>query len=335
MTATPADQPADQKSDLGRDAAQPSNIPLRGWIQVAKRLWQRIGRDNLTLVAAGVAFYAMLALFPAIASMIAIYGLVFDPAEAGQQIDYFRGILPDEAFDIVAAQFTEVAAGSGKKQGVGAAMAIALSLWSSAKGARSLITALNIAYDERETRNLIRQNIAALMLTAFFIILAIAGLSVILLIPLILELFGLGIWTEWLMATLRWPLIMFIALFALAWTYRYGPSRRNARWRWVIPGVVLAVVLWVLAAYLFSLYVNQLANYSATYGSVGAIVVLLMWFYVSAFVIILGAELNAELERQTAQDTTWHGEQPMGQRGAYVADNLPEDGPSAANRHKQ
>ncbi|MCB1787932.1 MAG: YihY/virulence factor BrkB family protein [Chromatiaceae bacterium] len=314
---------------IGREAERPAQIPRKGWWQVLRRVWHRTGANNLGLISAGVAFYALLAVFPAIVALLALYGLFFDAAQASSQFSYFQGVLPEDAFRLIADQLTEVAAGSEGRQGLGVVGATLLSVWSATKGSRSLIVALNVAYDEHERRNIVRLNLTAMALTLFLVMLGVAGLAVILVVPLVLEFVGLSDATELLMALLRWPLVASVAVLMLAAIYRYGPARRNARWRWVSPGALVAVAGWVAASLGFSLYVTQFGNYNVTYGSVGAVVILLMWFFITAFVVMLGAELNAELERQTARDTTWHGEQPLGQRGAYVADHLPEDGPNS------
>ena len=213
--------------------------------------------------------------------------------------------------------------GTGLSLGLGFSLLAAL--WSANKGMKALITALNIVYDEDERRRFLRLNLFALALTLFMVILGVIAIGAVVAVPILLSFLGLGSVAEALMQWLRWPLLAAVLLFALAVIYRYGPSRRRARWKWVSWGAVIAVLLWLVASGLFSFYVANFGAYNATYGSIGAVIIMLMWLFISAFVILLGAQVNAEMERQTAMDTTYRGEQPMGQRGAFVADHLPGD----------
>jgi membrane protein len=308
---------------VGRRASTPRQIPPAGWWQILKRVWRYAGANNLGLAAAGVAFYGLLALFPALAALISLYGLMADPNQVAVQFATLAPVLPSEAYDLLNTQLRDLAARPGGALGVGFAGALLLSVWSATKGTRSLIGALNIAYDERERRSLLRVNLLAFAMTAFLIVLCVLVLALVVALPVALNLLGLGAVTELLMRWLRWPVLAALVIFTLAVLYRYAPSRRLARWRWVSWGSGLAVGLWLAASGAFSLYVSQFADYNATYGSVGAVTVLLMWLFISAFAVLLGGQLNAEMERQTARDTTHHGIQPRGERGAYVADHLP------------
>lgn len=326
MNADPGYEPAGGPG-VGRSAQAPREIPWRGWWQVIKRVVKKTGESNISLVSAGVGFYGLLALFPGIVALISIYGLVADPAEVDRQFANVSGFLPVEVAQMISDQMQQVASRSDQVLGVGLAGAILIAVWSATKGTRSLITALNIAYDERERRGFFRLNLIAVAATLALVVLAVFAIAAVVGLPIMLDLVGLGAVTEALMEWLRWPLLAAVVLFGLAALYRYGPCRRNARWIWVSWGSVVAMLLWLIASALFSYYVANFASYNATYGSIGAVVIMLMWQFISAFVILLGAVVNAELERQTAKDTTHGLARPMGERGAFVADHLPADSP--------
>ncbi|MCF1183293.1 YihY/virulence factor BrkB family protein [Marichromatium gracile] len=322
---------ADDRADraIGRLADAPNEIPPGGWVRIVTRAWRAAGADNVSLVAAGVAFYSLLAVFPGIAALIALFGLVADPAQVEGQFAALSAVLPVEVYQLLSQQMREVASGSGQSLGAGLAGAILLSVWSATRATRSLIAALNIVYDERERRGFLRLNLTAFVVTFSLVLLVAVVLALIVAVPVAMRYVGLGSLAQVLVNLVRWPVLAALALTLLAVLYRYGPSRRQARWRWVSVGSSLAVVLWLVASALFSVYVSRFGTYNATYGSIGAVIVLLMWLYLSALITILGAELNAEIERQTARDTTRGESRPRGERGAYVADHLPDDGPSA------
>lgn len=311
---------------IGRSARVPREIPGPGWRRLLVRVWRRNGENRMGLIAAGVAFYGLLASFPAIAALISVFGLIADPAQIDPLFAGVADILPREVYDIISGQMREVASGSDDALGVGLIGALLISLWSATKGTKSVIAALNIAYDEDERRGFFRFNLFAIALTAVLVVLAVLAFAAVVALPVVLSVIGLGWIAETLVQWLRWPLLGGALLFALAVVYCYGPCRRKARWQWVSWGSALAVLLWLVGSGLFSLYVANFDAYNATYGSLGAVVIMLMWLFISAFSILLGAQVDAEMERQTAMDTTVGRERPMGQRGAYVADHLPEKG---------
>jgi len=315
---------------LGRAADSPREIPRTGWFKILKRVWSRVSGDNLSLVAAGVAFYALLALFPGIAALISLFGLVADPVQVESQFSVLVSFLPADAYELIREQMLELTSRPDESLGIGLVSAILLSVWSATRGTKSLMMALNIAYDEQEQRGFIKLNMLGFSLTFFLVMLAVVVLALIVAVPIVLDLVGLGYIAELLVQWSRWPVLAMMLLITLALIYRYGPSRRPARWRWVSAGSVFSVVVWLAASALFSFYVAEFGNYNATYGSVGAVIVLLMWLYISALITILGAAINAEMERQTARDTTRGGVQPRGQRGAYVADHLPGEDASGS-----
>lgn len=309
---------------LGRSATTPRDIPPAGWKQILVRVLHRASRDNLGMVAASVAFYSLLALFPGIAALISIYGLLANPSEVAQQFAAIHSVLPDDVYRLVDGQMRDLASHPAGALGAGLAGAILLSVWSATRGTKALIAALNIAYDEHEARGMLRLNALAFGMTLFLVVLGVVAVGLVVALPIVLDFVGLGSVTDTLVRWLRWPALAALVLFTLAVLYRYGPARRRARWQWVSWGSVFAVVLWLAASGLFSLYVSEFGNYNATYGSVGAVIVLLMWLFISGFVVMLGAQVNAEMERQTGCDTTYQGIQPRGERGAYVADHLPD-----------
>ena len=316
---------ADRERRGGADhsATVPREISLAGLKQILVRVWYRISRTNPGLVAAGVAFYGLLALFPGIAVLISVYGLLADSSEVARQFAVLHSVMPEDAYRLVDGQMRDLASHPAGALGVGLAGAILLSLWSATKGTKALISALNIAYDEHETRGLLRLNTAAFCITLFLVVLGVVAIGLVVALPVVLDFAGFGFLADALLRWLRWPAVAALVLFTIAVLYRYGPARRQARWQWVSWGSALAMVLWLAASGLFSLYVSEFGNYNATYGSVGAVIVLLMWLYISAFVVMLGAQVNAEMERQTGCDTTYQGTQARGERGAYVADHLP------------
>ncbi|MDT8386563.1 MAG: YihY/virulence factor BrkB family protein [Thiogranum sp.] len=313
-----------EQSGRGRAATSPRQIPARGWKPVLRRVRHKVSDDDIGLVSAGVAFYGLLALFPALAALVSVYGLLSDPAQVTEQFSQLRTVLPGQAYELLQTQLQQLTSpASSNALGVGLILAILLALWSATKGTKSLIKALNIAYDEHEERGFLRLNAVAFTLTLFLVLLGILVVGLIVALPIVLNFLGLGAIAETAVNWLRWPLLAAMVLFGLAVIYRYAPDRRQARWQWVSWGSGIALLLWLIASGLFSYYVSNFGNYNATYGSIGAVIILLMWLFITALVMLLGAELNAELERQTARDTTYQDEQAPGQRGAYVADHIP------------
>lgn len=313
--------PRTEHDTAGRHAWSPIEIPPRGWWAVLLRVWDQLGKDNMSIVAAGCAFYAMLALFPAITALVSIYGLIADPAEIERQVEQMRGVLPQEAVELIVTQARQVASGATSVLGWSAALALVLALYSASSGVKALFTALDIAYEERESRSLIRVNATAIAFTLAAILGAIVGLVVILGVPAVLSLLPLGTLAEWGVRIASWLVLLALVMGGLAAIYRFGPDRAAARWRWITPGSVLATVLWLAASAGFSWYAANFASYNQTYGALGGVIILLFWLYLTAYVILLGAELNAELEMQTEQDTTTGPVLPMGRRRAYAADH--------------
>lgn len=321
-----------RKSDsYGRDATGPWQIPLKGWWQVAQRVWTESGRDNLSVVAAGCAFYALFAIFPALSALIALYGLTANPATVDAQFGMLSAVLPPEASDMVIEQTTRIAEASGRALGWSLVVSLGLALWSVTALTQAMFSALNIAYEEPERRSLLRFYFNAFAFAVAGIFGGALTLLAIVYVPIAFAYAGYATDFDRFIAVARWPVLAFLVLMLLACLYRYGPCRRRAQWRWVASGAIFATLVWLLASVGFSFYVGHVANYARIYGSLGAVIVLLFWLYLTFFIVLLGGEINAELELQTAQDTTVGEERPMGSRGAFVADHI-AGGPQNALR---
>ncbi len=311
-----------QAGERGRRAGSPSEIPKAGWRDILKRVSREQSADNISMVAAGVAFYGLLAVFPALAATISIYGMFADPGQIQGQIQAMSGMLPGQVQDLLQSQLTRLVSGSGGALGIGAIVGIVVALWSAAAGVKALMTALDIAYDEREERSFVRFNGLALLLTLGTVVTVIVALALIVVLPAVLGNLGLGGVAQTAVSWVRWLLLAAGMIAALGILYRVAPDRDQPEWRWVSWGSVGATALWIIASVLFSWYVSNFGSYNQTYGSLAAVVILMLWFWISAYVILLGAELNAEMEHQTRRDTTAGEPQPMGERDAYAADTL-------------
>lgn len=314
-----------QEVDRGRGAERPSTIPRAGWRDILWRVYAEQSEDNIAIIAAGVAYFALLALFPSLVAMVSIYGLIADPGTVERQIAGLSGMLPPEALNIVTGQLKSITAAPTPGLGVGLIVSLLLTLWSASKGINALITALNITYDEEEHRGYLRLTGLSLLLTLGAILFFMVVLALVVGVPAFIasiDLPGLGPAAKWLAGLLPWPILAVAIMTALAVLYRYGPDRRQPKWRWVSWGAAAATLLWLLGSLAFSIYVANFADYNKTYGSIGAVVILLLWLNLGAYAVLLGAELNAEIEHQTARDTTAGGYRPMGRRRAYVADTV-------------
>ncbi len=303
----------------GGTADKPSEVPAQGWKQIAKRGWAEAKDDQVPLLAAGVAFYAFLAIFPAIVAAVIIYGLIADPATISAQIGQIPGV-PAAVKELVTQQLTEQ---SGKRGGavLGAILPLLLALWSASGGVGNLMTAISTAYDEKEERGFLKKRAIALALTIGAIVVMLVMLGLVAVIPALLNVIDLGP-LNIVIQIGRWLLLVVVIAAALAVLYRVAPDRDAPKMRWVSVGAGVATVLWVIASIGFSIYAGM-GGYANTYGAVAGIVVLLFWLWITAYAILLGAEINAEAEQQTATDTTQGPAQPMGERDAVKADSLP------------
>lgn len=316
-----AERLAEREVDRGRKADTPSEIPAKGWKDIALRLYREFNKDRLLLVAAGVTFYAILALFPAIAALVSIYGAVADPSTIYAHLNDLRGVLPDGAIDIIGGQVQRLTQKSSGTLGLTAVVSILISLWSANGGVKAIFDALNIAYEEDEKRSFVMLNLQSLAFTFGALVFVVLALTGIVVVPAVLQVLGLDE-KAWYIALLRFPALLLLVVGGLAVLYRYGPSRRKPKWRWVTWGSGLAGVLWLIVSGLFSWYVAHFGSYNETYGSLGAAIGFMTWIWLSTTVVLLGAELNAEMEHQTAQDTTVGGGKPLGARQARMADTV-------------
>ena len=307
----------------GREAGDPREIPAKGWKAVALRTKQQVKHDNITILAAGVAFYLLLALAPATVAILAIYGLVADPSGVAEDINQFGATLPADARQLMTDQLRTAASSSGGKLGFGLVIGLVAAVLGASKGARSMIEAVNVAFDEEETRGFVKLRVLALTFTLGFIVMMLVGLGAITILPAIGDRLGSG--GRLAASVLRWPVLAVVALAALAALYRWAPDRDDARWRWVTPGALVAAVLWLLGSALFTIYADHFGSFGKTYGALGAVVVLMLWLFLTAVVILIGAEVNAESERQTRRDTTEGEARPLGRRRAYAADTVGPD----------
>jgi membrane protein len=304
----------------GSNAEGPSEIPPKGWWYVAKRAAAGFSEDRVMTEAAGVTFYVLLALFPALASFISIYGLFADPGALTNQLHSLGGIVPGGGLDIIKAQVTALTSSGHQALGVGALVGLATSLWSANAGMKSLFGALNVVYHEKEKRSFVTFTLTAFAFTLGAIGFIIVALFAVIAIPVILNVVGLSSISEVLLLVLRWPLMLVVLAFVLSLIYRFGPSRNRARWQWVTWGGGAAALVWVVASLAFSYYVANFGSYNKTYGTLGAVIGFMTWIWISTMVVLMGAELNAELEQQTGRDSTVGPEKPAGTRGAFKAD---------------
>ena len=306
----------------GRDAITPQHIPWRGWKDILLRTYQEIQDDRLLALAAGVVFYSLVALFPAIAAGVSSYALVADASTIGKHLSLLANVVPGGTLDLLGNEITRIATKSDGRLTLGFVIGFLIALWSANAGMKAIFDALNIIYDEQEKRSFVWLNLVSLFFTFCAIVGALLAAGAVVVFPLILAAFGLSSFDKPLIGLLRWPVMFGLLLLGLGVLYRYGPSRREAKWRWISAGSMFAATAWLLVSSLFSWYLANFANYNATYGSLGAVVGLMMWMWFSTIVVLVGAELNAEIEHQTARDSTVGPEKPLGVRGAVVADTV-------------
>jgi membrane protein len=310
------------EADRGRDAETPSQIPARGWNDILWRVYARITECRVIAVAAGVTFYALLAIFPAVAALISIYGLFADPGTVAGHLEAISGFVPGGAIDVIREQMTNLTSHGAGTLGVAFVAGLAISLWSANAGIKALFDALNIVYGEKEKRSFVRLNLISLGLTLAAIVFLLLALAMVAVVPVALKYIGLENQTRWIITIARWPLLFVVVSFALAVLYRYGPSRNKPQWRWVTWGSVFAALAWIAVSLLFSWYAENFGSYNKTYGSLGAIIGFMTWIWISVIVVLMGAAIDAEMEHQTVRDTTATAPKPMGRRGATMADTV-------------
>ncbi|SFM86742.1 membrane protein [Bradyrhizobium sp. Rc3b] len=306
----------------GRRAKSPFEIPWKGWKDIFWRTYQRIDEDRLLATAGGVVFFGLLAVFPAVTAVVSSYGLFADPATISANLQTLATMLPEGSFQIVEDQVARVVSHGNTTLGATFLLGLLLAIWSANAGVKAIFDALNVAYEEREKRSFIRLNMVSLAFTVGGIVALLVMVGVVVAFPLALNHLGMAPESKLIVALARWPLMFLILLVALAILYRFAPSRDAPRWQWLSLGAVIAAILWIAGSALLSWYLSEFANYNATYGSLGAAIGLMTWMWMSAIVIMFGAELNSELERQTLKDTTAGPPKPLGTRDAVSADTV-------------
>ena len=332
-SATPANEPLSlqearaREHGRGRKARTPIHIPWRGWKDIFIRTYHEIQEDRLLSLAAGVVFYSLVALFPAIAAGVSVYAFFSNAASIANHLSLAADIVPGASLDLLRDEITRIAGRSDGRLTFGFLIGFGIALWSANAGMKAIFDALNIIYDEEEKRGIVWLNVVSLFFTLCGIGGMLVALGAVVVFPLMLAALGWSSLDAPVIAILRWPVMFVMVILALSVLYRYGPSRRIAKWRWLSVGSVFAAVAWLVVSSLFSWYLANFANYNATYGALGAVVGLMMWMWLSAIVVLVGAELNSEIERQTAIDSTVGMAKPLGARGAVVADTV---GPAKA-----
>ncbi|MCW2533449.1 MAG: ribonuclease [Blastococcus sp.] len=319
----------------GVTADRPTQIPPRGWLQIVKRAWAEHKADNMPIIAAGVAFFGFLAIFPALIAIISIYGLVASPQTVSRQVEQFSKALPKSAADLIAEQLKNITSHSGGALTVGLVVSILVAVWSASSGVGHLMAAVNIAYDEEETRSFIKLKLLSVALTLGAIVFVLLTVGLIAVVPAVLNALHLGVVGRILAQVLRWVALLALMAGSLAVLYRVAPNRDAPRFRWVSLGSVVVTVTWAIVSLLFSLYVNNFGSYDKTYGAIAGVIVLMLWLYLTCYLILLGAEINAEAEHQTARDTTAGRPRPMGIRDATVADTLPDPPEPTKKSHQR
>ncbi len=307
----------------GRQADTPTRIPWPGWKDILWRTYEEISADRLMLIAAGVVFYAMLAVVPAITALVSLYGLFAKASTINTHLGFIAGVMPGSAYELVSDQIVRIAGNNDGKLTFAFALGLGIAVWSANAGMKAIFDALNVVYDEDEKRGFIKLNLISLGFTFGAVVVLLLAIASVVVLPLVLAYLGFAAEQQaGFLPLLRWPALFVVVMLGLAMLYRFGPSRRNAKWRWVSVGSVVAAFAWLAVSVLFSWYLSKFADYNATYGSLGAVIGLMMWIWISTTVILVGAELNAEIEHQTARDSTVGAGKPIGARGAVMADTV-------------
>jgi len=308
--------------DRGRLAASPSEIPAKGWKDILLRVYSNVGDHRILALAAGMTYYSLLAIFPALAALVAIYGLFSDTDTIAKHLDEVSGFVPAGAIEVAREQLTRVVSKGNQTLGLTFISGLAVSLWSANAAMKSLFDTLNIVYGENEKRGFLKLNAMSLAFTLAAIAFVLAALGAVVVLPVVLNYLWLSHFADLFVRIVRWPAMFLVVALALACIYRFGPSREAPRWRWITWGSVAATILWLGASALFSWYAANFGKFNETYGSLGGAIGFMTWLWISAIVILFGAELDAEMEHQTARDTTTGSPKPIGVRGAHMADTV-------------
>jgi membrane protein len=318
------DSHTETEREHGRLADRPSEIPARGLKDVLWRVYSEVLADRVTLVAAGATYYIVLSIFPGMGVLVSIYGLLSDPSDLPAQISFLRGILPPGAFDLLLPQLGALASKGQSELSFAFAMSLMLAFWSATSGVKALFEAMNVAYGEAEKRSFIKLNLLAFAFTLGSVAVLVLLLGLIGVVPVMLKALYLDQWAELLASIAPWPFVLLLTGCGTLLIYRYGPSREDAKLRWLTWGMAFSTIFWAITTAAFTIYLQNFANYDATYGTLGALIAFMVWIWLSIAILIVGAELNAELEHQTTLDSTTGPPLPMGQRGAVMADTVGE-----------
>ena len=295
---------ATSTGDRGHAAEKPSQIPLKGWKDIAIRVKDQLTKDHVSIVSAGIAFYFFLAIFPAIGAALSIYGLVMDPAQVAQQMSQLANHLPEQAHELIGGILEQQSERSGAALGWGLVLSVLISLWSANKGTRALFEGINIAYYETDKRGFIGKNAVTILFTLGGMVIGFIVIAMVAFLPALIDKIALPPTLETLVQSLRWPILTMIVILALALVYKVAPYRKSPEFKWTSWGAIIATLLWLSGSLLFSLFVSNFGNFDETYGSFAAVIILMLWFFLSAFIVLLGAEINSEMEQQTNRDTT-------------------------------
>lgn len=312
----------DETKDL-HSAEKPKQLKWQAWKQIGKRVKSQLTVDHISIVSAGVAFYFFLSLFPTFIAAISIFGLVMEPAQIQQQISEMAHILPDQSSQMISNILEGIADKSGKSLSWSLVWSILFSLFTAMQGTKAVFEGINVAYDEIDGRGFFKYNGLTLLFTLSGILIGIISVALVIIFPAIIESINLpASRIEDIIPWLRWPVLALVVMGVLAITYKIAPDRRNPQFTWVSWGAVIATILWLGGSILFSIYISNFANYDKIYGSFAAVIILMLWFFITAYVILLGAEINSEMEHQIRKDSTIGKDRPMGQRNAYHADHV-------------
>lgn len=315
---------ATEDTGLGRSATKPREIPRKGLWEVLKRTAGIFSEERVSLVAAGVTYYLLLAVFPALAVMVALYGFVADPSDITDHIEFLATVVPSGLLEIISGQLQSLATQDSSAQGLAFIAGLLIAFWSANNGIKALFEVMNLAYGETEKRGFLALNAITLAFTLGAFVMAISLITGVAVVPAVLSLLRLSGGSDTMVSLVRWPILLLVIAIGISLLYRLGPSREKAKLRWLNWGAVVATLVWLITSFLFSIYVERYADYNATYGTLGALIASLVWMWISIVILILGAKLNAELEHQTQVDSTTGRPQAIGERGAYVADTLPD-----------
>lgn len=311
-----------ETDDRGRGATSPEGIPLKGWWDILWRVYGKVNDDRVMLISAGVTFYLLLAVFPALTAFVSVYGFFGNPQTIYDHSAFLVGVLPHDALTLIQGQLEGLVRQTNDLLSFSFVFGFSVALWSANNGVKALFDGMNVAYQEYEKRSFFRLNLISLTFTLGAIFLGTFFLIALGVVPAVLAYANLSSWTEMLVRLARWPILFLVVVTGITLMYRFGPSREKAKWQWLTWGAVIATVVWIIASLGFSYYIENFADYNATYGTLGAVIGLMTWTWISVMIIIVGAEINAEAEHQTEEDSTTGHPKPMGERGAVVADTI-------------